>query len=104
MRSCSSPAWSRTWSSSSASGSKPSDRNIAIVASWSAITSTTSFVSPSSSADEHRPSRRARGRRRCRAAARIDDHANLADVARPPLERDDRAVADDLAVRRPRSW
>ena len=95
MRSCSSPAWSRTWSSSSASGSKPSERNIAIVGSWSAITSTTSFSSPSSRADEHRPAPE-RASDALPAAARIDDHPNLADVARPPLQRDHRAVADDL--------
>ena len=33
----------------------------------------------------------------------VDDDAHLADVARPAVQRDDRDVADDLAVRRARS-
>ena len=78
---------------SSASGSNPSARNIAIVNSWLASTSTTSFDSPLRNAS----------RIACRASARpdslaamrgVDDQSDLADMARPAMQRHHRDVAE----------
>ena len=88
---------SRTWSASSASGSKPSARNIPISAVWSAITSTTSLASPSSTASST-AWRASVAADAAAAVLGVDDQAHLADVARPAVQRHDRHGADDLAV------
>ena len=65
--------------------------------SWSAITSTTSFASPSSTASST-AWRASAAPDAAPAALGVDDEPHLADVARPAVQRDDRDVSDDLAV------
>ena len=97
IRSCSSPSASRTWSTSSASGWKPSPANRAMVASWVAIASTTTLARPA----VERGGQRRLGQRVADALAparRIDHEAQLADVARPADAGDHRGVADDVVT------